>query len=94
LWHGYTTSDFYALAMRPDGEIYVAARSPSFRWMRSEPPPEAGGAAKAHAALLERLAAEGWEPTTRGPVWYMTRFHRRPTPTLRELARGVEPGAF
>jgi hypothetical protein len=94
LWHGYTTSDFYALAMRPDGEIYVAARSPSFRWLRGEPPPEAGGAAKAHAALRERLAAEGWEPTTRGPVWYMTRFHRRPTPTLRELARGAEPGAF
>jgi hypothetical protein len=94
LWHGYTTSDFYALAMRADGEIYVAARSPSFRWLRSEPPPEAGGAAKAHAALRKRLAAEGWEPTARGPVWYMTRFHRRPTPTLRELARGAEPGAF
>lgn len=93
LWHGYTTSDFYALAVRPDGETYVAARSPSFRWLRGEPPPETGGAAEAHAALRERLAAEGWEPTDRGSHWYMTRFRRRPTPTLRELARGAEPGA-
>jgi hypothetical protein len=85
-WRGYVTCDFYALAVRPDGEPYVAARSPRFRWVRSEPPPQRGRAAEAHARLLEQLADDGWEATQTRGAWYGTRLRRPSQPTLRELS--------
>jgi hypothetical protein len=87
LCRGYVKSDFYALAARPGGERYVAARSPAFRWWRSEPPLEEGPGAEAHARLVARLVADGWEPVGSGLVWYKTRLRRRRRPTLRELAK-------
>ncbi|MGH3005724.1 MAG: hypothetical protein ACRDOS_07475 [Gaiellaceae bacterium] len=86
-WRGYVKSDFYALAARPGGERYVAARSPSFRSWRSEPPLEEGAGAEAHARLVARLVADGWEPVGSGLAWYKTRLRRRRRPTLRELAK-------
>jgi hypothetical protein len=85
-WRGYVTSDFYALARRPGGETYVAARSPTFRWWRSAPPPEGGRGADAHARLIARLVADGWEQAGGGLAWYRTRLRRRMRPTLRELS--------
>ncbi|MGH2995899.1 MAG: hypothetical protein ACRDM9_06255 [Gaiellaceae bacterium] len=92
-WRGYVTSDFYALAVGPDGEPYVAGRSERFRWWGSEPPPQRGGAAEAHARLLEQLAEEGWEATQTRGAWYGTRLRRRSKPTLRELSGRAQPGA-
>ncbi|MGH3093148.1 MAG: hypothetical protein ACRDOG_12600 [Gaiellaceae bacterium] len=86
-WRGYVNSDFYALAGRPGGERYVAARSPTFRWWRREPPPEESSAAEAHARLVARLVADGWESVGSGLAWYKTRLRRKPRPTLRELAK-------
>ena len=86
-WRGYFKADFYALALRPGGERYVAARSPTFPWWRSEPPLEEGLGAEAHARLVARLVADGWEPVAGGLAWYKTRLRRRRRPTLRELAK-------
>ncbi|MGH2451314.1 MAG: hypothetical protein ACRDGE_08600 [Candidatus Limnocylindria bacterium] len=86
LWHGYTSSDFYALAVRPDGEAYVLGRSRPFRRRSSQPPALEGKAAAVHAELVAHLRAEGWEPAGRGDAWYEARLRRRLGPTLRELA--------
>ena len=86
LWHGYTSSDFYALAVRPDGEAYVLGRSRPFRRRSSRPPAQEGKAAAVHAELVAHLRAEGWEPAGRGDAWYEARLRRRLGPTLRELA--------
>jgi hypothetical protein len=86
-WRGYVKSDFYALAVRPGGERYVAARSSTFHWWRTEPPLEESPGSEAHARLVARLVADGWEPVGRGLAWYKTRLRRRRRPTLRELAK-------
>jgi hypothetical protein len=86
LWHGYTSSDFYALAVRPDGEAYVLGRSRPFRRRSSRPPAQEGKASAVHAELVAHLRAEGWEPAGRGDAWYEARLRRRLGPTLRELA--------
>jgi hypothetical protein len=80
-------SEFYAVARPPNGGTYVAARSPTFRWWRSEPPPEEGSGAEEHAQLLAELVEAGWEPVGQGIAWYETRLRRRVRPPLRELAR-------
>jgi hypothetical protein len=85
LWHGYTSSDFYALAVRPHGEAYVLGRSRPFRRRSSQPPAPKGKAAAVHAELVAHLRAEGWEPAGRGGAWYEARLRRRLGPTLREL---------
>jgi hypothetical protein len=85
-WRGYFNSDFYAFALRPDGKPFVLARSPSFRWRSTSPPPREGPAAKAHAALVDRLRAVGWESVRTDGAWYRTRLRRRLKPTLRDLA--------
>jgi hypothetical protein len=86
-WRGFVKSEFYAVARPPDGGTYVAARSPTFRWWRSEPPPEEGSGAEEHAQLLAELVEAGWEPVGQGIAWYETRLRRRVRPPLRELAR-------
>jgi hypothetical protein len=86
LWHGYVTSDFYAFAVRPDGEAYVLGRSRPFRRRSNQPPAPEGKAAAVHAELVAHLRAEGWEPAGRGEAWYEARLRRRLGPTLRELA--------
>jgi hypothetical protein len=86
LWHGYVFSDFYALAVRPDGEAYVLGRSRPFRRRSSQPPAPERKAAAVHAELVAHLRAEGWEPAGTGDAWYEARLRRRLGPTLRELA--------
>jgi hypothetical protein len=88
-WRGYLRSDFYAFAVRPGGTTTVIARSPSFHWRSSDPPPSRGPAAEAHAALVERLGTEGWESAGTGDAWYRTRLRRRLTPTLRDFANSA-----
>ena len=90
LWHGYTSSDFYALAVRPDGEAYVLGRSRPFRRRSSRPPAPEGKAAAVHAELVARLRADGWEPAGTGDAWYDARLRRRLGPTLRELAERAD----
>ena len=86
-WRGYAKSDFYAFVQRTDGSIRIVARSPSFRWRSSDPPPPEGRAQEAYAVLLELLRAWGWESMGGADsVWYRTRLHRRLGPTLRDLA--------
>ena len=92
-WRGYVMSDFYAFALRPGGPTTILARSPSFRWAPTDPPPAEGPAAKAHAALVERLGAEGWESVGTGDAWYRTQLRRRLKPTLRDFANSAGRGA-
>lgn len=90
LWHGYISSDFYALAVRPDGEAYVLGRSRTFRQRSNQPPAPEGKAAAVHAELVAHLRADGWEPAGRGDAWYEARLRRRLGPTLRELAEKAD----
>jgi hypothetical protein len=92
-WRGYVMSDFFAFALRPGGTTTVLARSQSFRWRPTNPPPHEGPAAEAHAALVERLGAEGWESMGTGDAWYRTRLRRRLKPTQRDFADSVRRGA-
>jgi hypothetical protein len=92
-WRGSVMSDFYAFALRPGGTTTVLARSPSFRWRPTDPPRAEGPAAEAHAALVERLAAEGWESVGTRAAWYRTQLHRRHKPTLRDFADSAGRGA-
>jgi hypothetical protein len=90
---GHLRSDFYAFALRPGGTTTVVARSPSFPWQRSDPPPSEGPAAAAHAALVARLDAEGWELVSSGDPWYRIRLRRRLKPTLRDFADSAGRGS-
>jgi hypothetical protein len=92
-WRGYVMSDFYALAEKADGRTEIVARSRSFRWHQSEPPPERGSAAEAHAGLLDALAESGWERLSGAThAWYAVRLQRpRPIP-LRELREQLSAG--
>jgi hypothetical protein len=90
LWHGYTSSGFSALGVRPDGEAYVVGRSRPFRRRSRQPPEPAGKAAAVHAELVAHLHADGWEPAGRGDAWYEGRLRRRLGPTLRELAGSAD----
>jgi hypothetical protein len=88
-WHGYVKSQYCALAVSPEGRERVVARSPEFRWWRDEPPPPAGAALAAHAALARLLEAEGWEReegSEAGGLWDETTFRRPLAPSLDELA--------
>jgi hypothetical protein len=88
-WHGYVKSQYCALAVSPEGRERVVARSPEFRWWRDEPPPPAGAALAAHAALARLLEAEGWEReegSETGGLWDETTFRRPLAPSLDELA--------
>jgi hypothetical protein len=93
-WRGDVMSDFYAFAPRPGGTTIVLARSPLFRWRPTDPPPAEGPAAEAHAALVERLGAEGWESVGTRDAWYRTQLRRQLEPTLHDffadsVGRGV-----
>ncbi len=79
LWRGYVKCAFYAV---PSHGEPVA--SPFFR-SRDGSPVQSGAALEAHRALVERLAAEGWEPATRGRAWYALTFRRREWSPVEEL---------
>lgn len=83
-WRGYLTCEFFA--RRPDGAIVAA--SGTFRWRKSDPPPEDGPAREAFDRLVAELLAYEWEERGRGAVWYERRFERPAglTPSEREGA--------
>jgi hypothetical protein len=83
-WRGYLTCEFFAF--RPDGAI--VATSGTFRWRKSDPPPEDGPAREAFDRLVAELLAYGWEERGRGALWYERRFERsaHSTPSEREAA--------
>lgn len=73
---GYFKSDFYLATVEADGEVFEVARSPAFRWTAEEDPPRAEAITAAHAALVEQLAALGWEEVGSGESWYAGRYRR------------------
>ena len=86
-WRGYLTCEFFA--RRPDGAI--VATSGTFRWRKSDPPPEDGPAREAFDRLVAELLAYGWEERGQGALWYEQRFERpaHSTPSEREAAAGT-----
>lgn len=72
-------SDFYALAVRPDGETYIAAVSEPFKWGSGSPPDQTVEKVEAHAGIVALLLQAGWEPTGVGTAWYQQRFRRQLT---------------
>jgi hypothetical protein len=92
-WHGYVKSYFYARALRPDGRLYVAARSPMF-WCRQGGVPEPTKSARAaHAAIVEQLAREGWELSRAEGcdwAWYAACFSRERHESLGDLLDRLE----
>jgi hypothetical protein len=74
---GYFKSDFYVAASEPEGGVSEVARSPAFRWTAAGEPPQDEAIAAAHAALVEKLVALGWEEVGAGESWYARRYQRR-----------------
>jgi hypothetical protein len=74
---GYFKSDFYVAAPEPEGGVSEVARSPAFRWTAAGEPPQDEAIAAAHAALVEKLVAMGWEEVGAGESWYARRYQRR-----------------
>jgi hypothetical protein len=89
-WRGYLTCEFFA--RRPDGAI--VATSGTFRWRKSDPPPEDGPAREAFDRLVAELLAYGWEESGRGALWYERHFERpaHSTPSEREAAAVTRSG--
>lgn len=78
-WRGYIKSAFYAEEERSGTGGSIVAASPSFRWSKSAPPPATlPHVARAHAALVARLKAEGWEVSGHVGHWYALELQRRP----------------
>ena len=96
-WRGYVKSAFVAVTRGPDAATAEPLTSPFFRSKGKDPPVRGGAAADAHAALLQQLLGEGWEPSTQGRLWFSQRFVRvhvgaqAPVPALR---RDSEPLPF
>ena len=84
-WRGYVKSEFYAEAVRPEGDRYEAGTSPRFRWWRSDPPEQTKSIVAAHEALVQKLLRAGWEPDGQGFEWYELRFRRPRQPSLGDL---------
>lgn len=74
---GYFKSDFYVAAPEPEGGMSEVARSPAFRWTAAGEPPQDEAIAAAHAVLVERLVALGWEEVGAGERWYARQYRRR-----------------
>ena len=89
--HGGTQtgdSDFYARAMRPKGNDYVAARSLMFRWHSDDPPPGVGAILAAHNVLAQRLAWDGWQlEGGRDGAWWKGSFRRPAGAAVKVVAR-------
>jgi len=89
-WRGYFSCEFCALRI-PDGE--VVATSGSFRWTKSDPPPDAGAAREAFDRLVAQLQANGWSERSGGLLWYERRFERPSDfpPPENEIASRLQP---
>jgi hypothetical protein len=69
-WRGYMRSQFVATWVNAIGLPCVIAESPLFKYRGTVPPPQSEEAVEAHAALVSRLVAAGWQPRGRGYEWY------------------------
>jgi hypothetical protein len=76
LWCRDSDCDFYAQVEGPEGEEYVAARSPMFRWHGDDSPPENVAILAAHNVLVQRLGWEGWKLEGGGRSWWEGSFWR------------------
>jgi hypothetical protein len=71
-WRGYVTWQFY-VELDPPRE---ALSSPYFRAPGKGAPEQTEPALAAHAVLVEKLVAAGWEPEGYGEEWFSERFQR------------------
>jgi hypothetical protein len=74
-WRGYVKSQFVAVT-DVDGRPVALSTSPFFRARAEVPPENDDRARRAHAALREELARDGWELAARGETWYGETFRR------------------
>ncbi len=73
-WRGYVTWQFY---VGLESEREASLSSPYFRAPgKGGVPEQTETALLAHAALVEKLAAAGWEPEGYGEDWFSERFQR------------------
>jgi hypothetical protein len=73
VWRGYFTWQFYATSRSPLESSYSSSL---FRARGRSAPERTGAALRGHAALVERLTADGWEPDGCGEHWFSKRFRR------------------
>jgi hypothetical protein len=73
-WRGYVTWQFY---VELESEREASLSSPYFRAPgKGGVPEQTETALLAHAALVEKLVAAGWEPEGYGEDWFSERFQR------------------
>ena len=77
-WRGYVTWQFYVKSESPlDPSLF----SPYFRARGKRAPEQSDNALQAHAVLVEKLVASGWEPEGYGEDWFSERFQRTAPPS-------------
>jgi hypothetical protein len=89
-WRGYVTSQFFAVERRVNETEATIAHSPTFRWRKSDPPPETPSAVSALAALVKSLEQDGWTVSGRGDDWFSIRLL---APAAPAVEGPPEPGA-
>jgi hypothetical protein len=72
-WRGYVTWQFYVESESP---LDPSFSSPFFRARGKGAPEQSDKALRAHAVLVEKLVASGWEPEGYGEHWFSERFQR------------------
>ena len=89
-WRGYVKWQFYVESKSPlDPSLssaypslstpYPSLSSQYFRARGKGAPEQSDNALRAHAVLVEKLIASGWEPEGYGENWFSARFQRRRT---------------
>ena len=77
-WRGYVTWQFYVESESP---LDPSFSSPYFRARGKQAPEQSDNALRAHAVLVEKLVASGWEPEGYGEDWFSERFQRTAPPS-------------
>jgi hypothetical protein len=77
-WRGYVTWQFYVESETP---LDPSLLSPYFRARGKRAPEQSDNALRAHAVLVEKLVASGWEPEGYGEDWFSERFQRTAPPS-------------
>jgi hypothetical protein len=72
-WRGYVTWRFYVDSQSP---LEPPLGSPYFRAPGRVAPEQTDVALHAHAVLVDKLVAAGWEPEGYGEDWFAERFQR------------------
>jgi hypothetical protein len=76
-WRGYVKWQFYVESEWP---LDPSFSSPYFRARGKGAPEQSDDALRAHAVLVEKLVASGWEPEGYGEEWFSVRFQRTAPP--------------